>query len=237
MDFFTLKWGDKYGPEYVNRLHGSLKKHYKKPFTLTCYTDNARYILDEIQTKPISNLQKFDTDRVFTYEKLILMEKHEKGIWLDLDILIHDDITFLGEDPHDFVMIWNHWNNYYQRSLRWYGKGSSCHVNSSLVKFNNPEWLIRYTNDNWEKIAWTYKSLDKYLFYQHHRNKRLRYWKKGIVTNYNREGFELSGKVSIFNTSHKYNNKGIVEESYELHEADSETVKLWESYDHQVNYG
>ena len=31
MDFYTLKWGDQYGPEYVNRLYGSLKKHYKKP--------------------------------------------------------------------------------------------------------------------------------------------------------------------------------------------------------------
>ena len=232
MDFYTLKWGDQYGPEYVNRLYGSLKKHYKKPFTLTCYTDNYNMIREEVNIKNIESLRKFNTNRVFTYEKLILMEKHEKGIWLDLDILIHDDITFLGEDLNPFVMIWNHWNQYYHRSLRWYGKGSSCHVNSSFVKFDNPEWLIRFTNDNWEKIEWTYKSLDKYLFYQHHRNKRLRYWKKGIITNYNREGFELKGRVSIFNTSHKYHNKDIVEESYELHEADIKTVRLWESYDH-----
>ena len=53
---------------------------------------------------------------------------------------------------------------------------------------------------------------------------------EGIITNYNREGFELKGKVSIFNTSHKYNNKGIIEKSYELHEADSKTVKLWKEY-------
>jgi len=231
MDFFTLKWGDKYGPEYVNRLYGSLKKHYKKPFTFTCYTDNISHLDENVKVKNIKDLKKFDTDRVFTYEKLVLMEKHEKGIWLDLDILIHEDITELCEDDSDFKMIWNYWNNYWERSGRWYGKGVSCHVNSSFVKFHNPEWLIKFTNDNWKKIEWTYKSLDKYLFYQHHRNDRLKYWDKGIVSNYNREGYKLRGNISIFNTSHIYNNKGIVEESYELHEASEDTIKLWKSYD------
>jgi hypothetical protein len=232
MDFYVLKWGDKYGPEYVNRLYGSLKTHYKKPFTLTCYTDNYNTIREEVHIKNIDSLRKYDTDRVFTYEKLILMEKHEKGIWLDLDILIHKDITDLGEDEADFKMIWNYWNNYYTRSLRWYGKGSSCHVNSSFVKFENPEWLLKFTHDNWDKIEWTYKSLDKYLFYQHTRNDRLQYWAKNIVSNYNREGYRLRNRISLFNTSHIYNNKGINEESYELHEADVNTVKLWETYGH-----
>lgn len=230
MDFYTLKWGDKYGPEYVNRLYGGLKRHYHKPFTLTCYTDTISQIDENVKVKNIDDLRKFDTDRVFTYEKLILMEKHEKGIWLDLDILIHKDITELCEDDSDFKMIWNYWHPE-SRSYMWYGKGASCHVNSSFVKFNNPEWLTKFTNDNWEKIEYTYKSLDKYLFYQHHRNERLKFWDRGVVTNYNHGGFNLRGQVSIFNTSHKYNNKGIVEESYELHEADAETVKLWKSYD------
>lgn len=230
MDFFTFKWGDKYGPEYVNRLFGSLEKHCHVPFTFTCYTDDTRNLNSNIETKHIDNLRRYKTDRVFTYEKLMLMERHEKGIWLDLDLLIHDNITDLTQDTSDFKMIWNYWNNYYERSLRWYGKGSSCHVNSSFVKFENPEWLIKFTNDNWEKIEFTYKSLDKYLFYQHARNDRLKYWDEGIVSNYNREGFELKGKMSIFNTSHKFNNKGITEEAYELHEADSETVELWKSY-------
>ena len=39
------------------------------------------------------------------------------------------------------------------------------------------------------------------------------------------------GKVTIFNTSHKYNNKGIEDVLYELHEADSRVIKMWKSYD------
>jgi len=231
MNFYTLKWGDKYGHNYVNRLYGSLKKHYHKTFTLTCYTDDYKGIREEVEIKDINELRKFNTDRVFTYEKLILMEKHEEGVWLDLDILIHDDITCMADDPEDFKMIWNYWNPYWPKSLQWYGKGVSCHVNSSFVKFNNPEWLIKFTNDNWEKIEWTYKSLDKYLFYQHERNKRLKYWEEGLVSNYNVNGRKLPGRITIFNTSHKYNNKGIIDVMYELHESDSRVIKLWKSYD------
>lgn len=229
MDFYTLKWGDKYGPEYVNRLYGSLKKHYKKPFTLTCYTDNYTTIREEVHVKNIKTLRKYDTDRVFTYEKLMLMEEHETGIWIDLDVLIHKDITDV-DSQQDFTMIWNHWNDYKERSLKWYGKGSSCHVNSSFVKWDNPEWLIKFTRDNWEKIEWTYKSLDKYLFYQHHRRNRLHYWDPSLVSNYNVENFNMLKKITLFNTSHiKANNLNDI--GFELHEAKNEVVDLWKSYE------
>lgn len=234
MDFFTLKWGDKYGPEYVNRLYGSLAAHYKQPFTLTCYTDDYHGIREEVQIKDIQKLRPYNTDRIFTYEKLILMEKHEAGTWLDLDVLIHQELAdSLGNNvvksPHDFTMIWNHWNNYEQRSLMWYGKGSSCHVNSSFVNWNNCEWLPKYTHDNWNKLAFTYKSLDKYLFYQHHRNGRLNYWPDDLVSNYNVQGFVLKNKITIFNTSHiKANNLSDI--GFELHEAKKEIVEMWESY-------
>ena len=79
MNFFTLKWGDKYYPEYVNRLYGSLVKHYNKPFTLTCYTDDYSGIRDEVQIDNINLLRKYNTDKVFTYEKLILMDFYESG--------------------------------------------------------------------------------------------------------------------------------------------------------------
>ena len=227
MNFFTLKWGDKYGPEYVNRLYGSLIKHYNKPFTFTCYTDNSSGIRNEIIIENIDKLRKYNTDRVFTYEKLILMDYHESGIWIDLDVLIHKNITDLKFEK-DFIMIWNHWNPL-ERSYDWYGKGSSCHVNSSFVYWNNPKWLKDFTYDNWNKIEWTYKSLDKYMFYQHHRCGRLHYWPKNLVSNYNREGFTLKNKITIFNTSHiKANN--LSEIGYELHEADQSAVELWKSY-------
>ena len=235
LKFFTFKWGDKYGPEYVNRLYGSLKVNYNKPFQLICYTDNSLGIHKDVVIEDIQSLRKYNTNRVFTYEKLVLMEFHPTGIWLDLDILIHKNITknverVINNDELDFVMIWNHWNNYENKSLQWWGKGSSCHINSSFVYFDRPQWLIDFTKKHWHKIEWTYKSLDKYLFYQHFRTNRLEFWPDNIFSNYNKEWFTLKNKITLFNTSHiKANN--LLEVAYELHEAKDEVIELWKSYD------
>ena len=56
-------------------------------------------------------------------------------------------------------------------------------------------WLREYTEEHWEKIAWTYKSLDKYLFYQHARKKRLSFWGEGLFSNYNVNG--LKGTIKL----------------------------------------
>ena len=220
----TLKWGDKYNSQYVNRLYTLLEKHLDIPFTLRVWTDNSKGITNECDIRDIENLRPYDTDRVFTYEKLFLIGEDEAEIngWLDLDIHINDNITKLVERPHpNITFIWNYWNSFEEMSLRPYGKGSSCHVNSSFVFWDKGKanWLREYTVENWDKIAWTYKSLDKYLFYQHARNDRLSFWGEGLFSNYNVDG--LNGCVTLFNTSHLYNNKiHNAKKHYELHETD-----------------
>ena len=116
-------------------------------------------------------------------------------------------------------------------SLFNFGKGVSCHVNSSFVAWDkgSASWLLNYTKKNWKKIEWTYKSLDKYLFYQHYRNDRINLWEDGLFSNYNKENYELKNKVTLFNTSHLYNNKNMKEiKHYELDE--SPVHELWKSY-------
>ena len=210
-----------------------LLKHCKIPFNFICYTDDSTDIDSLVIVKDISLVRPYTTEKVFTFEKLFLIgqEESQRNFWVDLDILIHGDITELVDTPlANFTMIWNHWNNYETRSLNWYGKCSSCHVNSSFVGWERgtATWLHDYTVSNWDKIEWTYKSLDKYLFYQHHRHDRLSYWDKNIFANYNREGFRIlkDRKATIFNTSHiKANN--LRETGYELHETPKEVQELW----------
>ena len=237
INFFTFKWGDKYGPEYVNRLYGSLRHHCREPFILNVISDNFHGVDNSITRIDYSNFDHFSfpKDQIFTREKLVLFKEFKEGIncWLDLDILIHDDIEFMFDYEFDKPkFIWNYWNDYNERSLRWYGKGSSCHVNSSFVawKDNCGEYIYDYLYNNKEKAFFTYKSLDKFLFYQLHRKQQLDYWDKGIFSNYNREGFVEKGVVSLFNTSHLYNNKGINEKAYELHEAKGWAEDVWKSY-------
>lgn len=220
----TLKWGDKYDEKYVNRLYTLLCRHLHVPFKLRVWTDNAKGITNECEIRDYFELEKYETNRVFTYEKIMLIDNDEADIngWLDLDIHINADITPLVDAPHpNITFIWNFWNSFEQMSLRPYGKGSSCHVNSSFVFWDKgvASWLREFTEMWWEQIEWTYNSLDKYLFYQHARNGRLSYWGEGLFSNYNVNG--QKGLVTLFNTSHLYtNNIKTDKKHYELHETD-----------------
>lgn len=237
INFYSLKWGTKYGPEYVNRMYGGLERNVSVPFTYTIITDDADGFKPEVKTIPLEGWDCFahqPKDYVWTREKMSYFYHIQEGrnVWLDLDILIHKDITDEVTGPCDKpTYIWNHWNPR-ERSYDWYGKGGSCHVNSSFVMWdgNNGMELFNFLKDNEDKAFFTYKSYDKFLFYQAHRKGMLDYWPKGFVSNYNREGFQLKGKVSIFNTSHIHRNKGIAEVAYELDEAEQWVQDLWTSY-------
>ena len=72
-----LKWGELYGSEYVNRAYGGLLKHCNEPFHFVCYTDNPDNISKDIEVRNIQELRPYATKMVFTYEKLMLIDKDE----------------------------------------------------------------------------------------------------------------------------------------------------------------
>ena len=243
LNLFTFKWGDKYGPEYVNRLYRSLKKYCDLDFNFTCITDNHSGInpdiglLDYNQIGPDS-WRGYPQNQIFTREKLCLFDLDIPGTkgWIDLDVLIHGDVTeMVSRDFEKPTFILNHWNMTKENSFKWFGKGSDCHVNSSFVFWQDAQWLFDYTDKHKEKLFFTYKSLDKYLYYQHWRTNRLAFWEEGLVDNFNfsnpphieREDV----KITLFNTSHIII-QGMDIEAYELDETEGMwPYKYWSGYD------
>lgn len=63
-----MRWGTKYGPEYVNRLYGMVARNLTPPFTLYCLTDDATGIRPEVVCRPMP-------DMGFT------MPRTRRGIW------------------------------------------------------------------------------------------------------------------------------------------------------------
>src|SRR5260370_38776805 len=51
-----MKWGKKYGPDYVNRLYAMVRRHLKGDFRLVCLTDDGVGIRDEVECLPIPPL-------------------------------------------------------------------------------------------------------------------------------------------------------------------------------------
>ena len=243
VEIFTFKWGKKYGPEYVNRLYGSLCRHVNVPFNFTCITDDAYGIRKEIKTLDYNTFDPFPypKDRIFTREKIVLFNHSfaDHNMWIDLDVLVHGDITeYITRELEKPTFIFNYWYDLQSRTMQWFGKGASCHINSSFVCWSgdNAKWLYDYTVKEQEKLFFTYKSLDKYLFYRHWTHGNLGLWEDGIVYNYNypepkTEGPKEGYKIALFNTSHLHNNRGMKKDAMELHEAEGWAKELWESYD------
>ena len=51
-----MKWGSRYGYEYVNRLYDSIKKHSKRKTQFYCFTDNITNVYKDIIFKPLPKI-------------------------------------------------------------------------------------------------------------------------------------------------------------------------------------
>lgn len=51
-----IRWGTKYGPDYVNRLYGMVARHLAPPFTFTCLTDDPGGVRPEVTCLPLPEL-------------------------------------------------------------------------------------------------------------------------------------------------------------------------------------
>jgi hypothetical protein len=232
INFITLKWGTKYGPEYVNRLHNSLKIHYKKPFKFMCITDDYRGLNCEIY--PLLYLVS-EERKVFTAEKMEVFGRFKYGKFclLDLDILITGDLTQYF-DEYDFCeprIILNRWQDH-SRVHNSYFVGD-CFINSSFVTWKDDQlqWLYKLFTDNLDIIEYKYKSLDKFIFYSSF--DKLNFHPENVVYAYSfgakfpddleEHKYRPDYKIALFHTSHK--------EGVELHDAEGWAKEMWCGYD------
>ena len=100
-----MKWGTKYGAEYVNRLYNMVKRNLTLPFTMVCLTDNSTGIRDEITCYPIPELNLPSDIPERGWKKLTTFKPDLYGLkgtalFLDIDIVIIDNIdAFYSQSP------------------------------------------------------------------------------------------------------------------------------------------
>ena len=108
-----MKWGDRYGPEFVNRLYHSILRHTKRKTRLVCFTDNPKGIDADIITTSIPdiNLPKnyIETPwRKLTMWKYPLLDLSGDILFLDLDLVITGNIDDLFDyKPGKYCVIEN----------------------------------------------------------------------------------------------------------------------------------
>lgn len=89
----TLKWGERYGPVFVNRLYRGVARHLSRPFRFLCFTDDGSGLLPQIEARPLPPLDLPASHARTTWLKLGLFADGLAGLegdclFLDLDQLI-----------------------------------------------------------------------------------------------------------------------------------------------------
>jgi len=108
-----MKWGSKYGHEYVNRLHKSIKKHTKRSTQLYCFTDNSDNIDKDIICKPLPKIFLPETISFTPWRKMSLWQYplydlEGDVLFLDLDLVITGDLDrFFDFKPGNYCVIEN----------------------------------------------------------------------------------------------------------------------------------
>jgi hypothetical protein len=139
-----MKWGTKYGPEYVNRLYAMVRRHLRGDFRFVCLTDRRDGVRSEVQCLPIPPLALPEGIPERGWTKLTTFSADLHGLsgtalFLDLDVVIVDDITPFFEQPGRFVIIHD-----WKRPWRVTG-------NSSVYRFEigaHPDVLERFRREH-----------------------------------------------------------------------------------------
>jgi hypothetical protein len=157
-----MKWGQRYGADYVNRLYRMVAKNLHGPFRFVCITDDPAGVDPAVICKPLPPLNETLPDHLKNkpWLKLLVWERPLFDItgpvlFLDLDIVITGplDDFFTYEPTCHFIAIEN-----------WTEPGKNT-ANTSIFRFtagSHPEILSTFKADMWGTYL-KYKIEQRYI--------------------------------------------------------------------------
>ena len=206
-----MKWGTKYGPEYVNRLYAMVRRHLSGDFNFICLTDDADGIRSEVQCLPIPplNLQLPPGQRDGAWKKLTTFEADLHGLrgtalFLDVDVVVVGSLDAFFEEPGEFLIIHDYARPW--RTARITG-------NSSVYRFELGAHsdVLAYFRSHMAEVQAGFRNEQAFLSDFLHRQGKLGYWPEGWCpsfkyhgipawpTNYWREPFVPEGaRIMVF---------------------------------------
>lgn len=104
INIVCLKWGTKYGPEYVNRLFAGFKRHTTIPFNFHCFTEDSSGIVPGviIHTLPFNNLEGW-WNKLYLFSREIALTG--RVFFVDLDTLIVGNVDQIISQDTGFVVL------------------------------------------------------------------------------------------------------------------------------------
>jgi hypothetical protein len=176
VNVLCIKWGTKYGPDYVNRLHSMVSRHLKRPFRFVCLTDDRQGIDPAIEAHDIPQVgfKDFDERKPWTFGhgwlKLTsfhapLYDLSGPTLFIDLDVVIVGSLDAFFDEPGEFIVI-REWD-------KTDGTG-----NTSVYRFHIGAHTdaLRHLADNPQKAMATVRNEQEYITGFVARQGKLSYW-------------------------------------------------------------
>ncbi|MDO8845413.1 MAG: hypothetical protein Q7U98_13010 [Methylicorpusculum sp.] len=155
-----MKWGNKYGPEYVNKLYGMVRRNLEGEIRFVCLTDHAEGIRKEVECYPCPEIAIPEPFCNYPWRKVSLWADqldHMDDTWLflDLDIVVTNklDELFTYKTDASFIVMHN-----------WTQPNSGI-GNTSVYRFkvgSHPYLLEKLLKDP-ENIRNTYRNSQTYI--------------------------------------------------------------------------
>ncbi len=108
-----MKWGTRYGPDYVNRLYSSIQRHTERKTKVYCLTDDIIGINKNVICKPLPKITlpkniSFSPWRKMSVWQFPLYDLIGDVLFLDLDLVITGNLDrFFDYKPGRYCVIEN----------------------------------------------------------------------------------------------------------------------------------
>lgn len=170
-NIICMKWGTKFGPNYVNTLAAMVRRHLHSKHRFICFTDDGKGLDSRIEVWPLPELslpghlpeRGWNKLTVFTNP---LADLEGQVLFLDLDVLILGDLEPFFTQPGKFLIV-HEW-----------GFKDPVIGNSSVFRFevNQHQDILENFIKNGEKIRERHRNEQAYLSHAVNDKGILEYW-------------------------------------------------------------
>lgn len=188
-----IKWGTKYGAEYVNRLFHGVRENLSGPFRFLCLTDDVTGIDPGVETRPLPKTpfdeNAFDARKGGeTWRKVGLFQPgladlSGDTLFLDLDIVITESMDgFFDFEPGKFCVI----QDWLEKKRAWMPGRDGRVGNTSVFRFNptQHERVYSYFAENQSEVLDRFRIEQQYV--SHALKDDLAFWPESWICSFKR---------------------------------------------------
>jgi len=183
------KWGTKFGPEYVNRLHRMVRSHLDGDYRFVCFTDDDRGLDAGIEAFALPDVPVVG-DRINRGWKKLgvlsapLADLEGEALYLDLDVVITGDLAPFFELPGEFFVI---------KDYKFFRYRHSYTGNTSVFRFavNAHAGLLQRVAGMGERVLRDFRNEQEVISWYMRDQGLLQYWPRGWCPSYKHDCVHL----------------------------------------------